>query len=424
MLEFLKRLSGKIPYATNVYSLSMVTVIIILARPVLADEHVYIHQIPQVNGVIFNTENTEQFYAATSAGLFSIASSGIAERVSEREDYLTEILRHPDRPGVFFSSGYRSRDEKLGVIRSDDSGKTWAKIADGVGSANGTRGPVAFYAMAISHSEPSILYGIEENIQVSHDGGLSWSVVGDVPGQVFDMAVSRVNPERVYIATRKGLYVSHNGGKIWQSAHSETRPTTMVNIADDGSIRAFIYNYGLVTSAQESSLAWVRSDFDFTGRAIMEIAVNPDNPSMIYGVADTGATFVSTNNGQSWTSMEGLRDAVSEQISAGRLLFKDNCQACHGIKGAGLNPDKLPAQNANDLPPAPALDDSAHAWHHPDDQLVETILDGSPRNKLMVAWKDHGLSRENAVSLVAYMKSLWNFSSLACQGARHMSCLR
>jgi mono/diheme cytochrome c family protein len=40
----------------------------------------------------------------------------------------------------------------------------------------------------------------------------------------------------------------------------------------------------------------------------------------------------------------------------------------------------------------------------------------------MAAFKDT-LSGEDVENVVAYIKSLWNFRSLACQGARHMACM-
>ncbi len=68
------------------------------------------------------------------------------------------------------------------------------------------------------------------------------------------------------------------------------------------------------------------------------------------------------------------------------------------------------------------LDGSAHAWHHPDSQLTDLILNGSPRNPRMIPWKEH-ISHRDADNIVAYLKSLWNFRNLACQGARHMRCM-
>ncbi|MEE8483071.1 MAG: hypothetical protein V3S46_00605, partial [Nitrospinota bacterium] len=77
-----------------------------------------------------------------------------------------------------------------------------------------------------------------------------------------------------------------------------------------------------------------------------------------------------------------------------------------------------------DVAPAPALDDSAHAWHHSDQNVIETILEGSQQeDSRMVAWKET-LSKTDAKNVLTYMKSLWSLRSLACQGSRHMACMR
>jgi len=72
---------------------------------------------------------------------------------------------------------------------------------------------------------------------------------------------------------------------------------------------------------------------------------------------------------------------------------------------------------------APALDASAHAWHHTDEALVRTILDGSPRTQRMIAWKNKDLTEQNAQDLVAYITSLWTQRELDCQGPKHMQCM-
>jgi len=104
----------------------------------------------------------------------------------------------------------------------------------------------------------------------------------------------------------------------------------------------------------------------------------------------------------------------------GAVVFAKNCQPCHGKGGVG----------EKDIPPllrrpgyfqAPALNDSQHAWHHTDEDLIKFILNGSPRTKRMVAFK--GTLNTNQVrDVVAYIKSLWGARALACQGPKHMSC--
>lgn len=163
---------------------------------------------------------------------------------------------------------------------------------------------------------------------------------------------------------------------------------------------------------------------NFVDRAIMDIAIHPVNSSYMLGVVDTGAVFLSEDNGKNWKSFEGHSYSTSERINAGALIYEENCAACHGDKGEGEISENGSGRDENGLPVAPAMDNSAHAWHHSDENLMATILNGSPRNERMLPWKEHGITRADAESLVAYIKSLWSFRSLACQGSRHMSCMR
>ncbi len=154
----------------------------------------------------------------------------------------------------------------------------------------------------------------------------------------------------------------------------------------------------------------------------MDLVIDPGNPRRFYAAADTGGVMISNDAGQSWLSIEGWRDQVPERITAGRRVFEENCQACHGEKGRGEKPGDIHARDENGLPVAPPLDDSGHGWHHADAQLAQTIREGSPRNERMIAWKDL-LNGEAVRNVVAYVKSLWSFRSLACQGRRHMRCM-
>ena len=137
----------------------------------------------------------------------------------------------------------------------------------------------------------------------------------------------------------------------------------------------------------------------------------------------TGAVFVTDNSGENWQSFEGKSYMTPQRVTQGKSLYQENCTACHGVGGIGEKPGNSAATDENGMFPAPALNDNDHAWHHSDEQLIQTILEGSPRNERMLAWKEHDVTREDAQSLVAYLKSLWSFRSLACQGSRHMSCM-
>jgi len=105
----------------------------------------------------------------------------------------------------------------------------------------------------------------------------------------------------------------------------------------------------------------------------------------------------------------------------GAVLYRQHCISCHGDRGIG-GATVPPLIRQPDYYRAPALNDSEHAWHHSDENLTKTILDGSPRTSRMPAWK-HTLKKTDARDLVDYIKSLWGQRALDCQGPKHMSCM-
>jgi len=107
-------------------------------------------------------------------------------------------------------------------------------------------------------------------------------------------------------------------------------------------------------------------------------------------------------------------------VIAGHKLYEQHCQVCHQKNGVGAYPVPWSIRNPGYIPPMP-LNETSHAWHHSDEQLVHTIMNGiAERN--MPAWKQV-LSKKEAVEIVAYVKSLWSQKILECQGPKHMSCM-
>ena len=107
-------------------------------------------------------------------------------------------------------------------------------------------------------------------------------------------------------------------------------------------------------------------------------------------------------------------------VELGIILYEKHCLACHQKDGVGESRIPLGIRNPDYIPAMP-LNETSHAWHHSDEQLVKTIMNGiSKRN--MPAWQ-HTLSEKEASHIVAYIKSLWGPKILACQGPKHMSCM-
>lgn len=108
-------------------------------------------------------------------------------------------------------------------------------------------------------------------------------------------------------------------------------------------------------------------------------------------------------------------------VANGKVLYQQYCQACHQKDGVGEKEIPGLLTRPGYLTAMP-LNESSHAWHHTDDQIIDTILNGLKRTNRMPAWQGV-ITDQQANEVLAYLKSLWSDRVLACQGPRHMSCM-
>ncbi len=94
------------------------------------------------------------------------------------------------------------------------------------------------------------------------------------------------------------------------------------------------------------------------------------------------------------------------QVGRGAQVFQETCAACHGKQGEGapswrkLGPDGKY--------PAPPLNGTGHAWHHPLKVLFRVIKKGSPGGLgNMPAW-DGKLSDEEMIAAIAWIQAQWS----------------
>ncbi len=385
--------------------------------PAAAQALVALDDMPRAHRIVVDAASAGRLLVATQGGLYDAMADGIAAPLGSFRGDLIGLAALPG--GRLYAGGRSPTGRNLGLLVSTDGGESWTpRDADKAQAA-------AFYALAASPADPDRVYGLglKRGFLASRDGGRSWSAPGKPPGPVYDIAVSPRDPARVYAATRVGLKVSRDGGKTWSDAYPRPNPSTTVDVAPDGRVFAFVWRVGLVTAKEgdgAAALSWTVAAADFLDRLLVDLAADPARPRWIYGLADTGALMASDDGGRSWTTFEGSGEGRKAAIARGEVLYRDTCQACHGERGVGERPDDMYAKDEFGFV-APPLDDSAHGWHHSDSGLVATILNGSPRNERMRGWKGE-MTEAQARDIVAYIKSLWNFRSLACQGPRHMIC--
>ncbi len=249
-------------------------------------------------------------------------------------------------------------------------------------------------------------------------GLVNAATTGKVP-KITGIAVHQGQTQQYFAATNKGLYTSTDG-LSWTIAGYQELPATLVSETTAGTLYAFVVGKGLLRLEKGKS-QWELVNNQFGAQYLLELSADPGNPEKLIALNQYGKLIVSNNSGKDWNKIKGPYKTSSEAEARGLALFRDNCQSCHGIDGVGETYN-MQALTDKDYLRAPALNDSEHAWHHTDEGLTGTILNGSPREPRMIAWKDNGLTEENTQDVISYMKSLWTQRERDCQGPKHQDC--
>ena len=141
-----------------------------------------------------------------------------------------DMAMDPENPSLIYASmwdfrrqasTFRSGGPGSGLFKSDDGGKTWNKIQNGLPAGNLGR-----IALTISPVKPHYFYALVESAKTalyrSTDDGANWAkmsdqtVMGDRPFYFSLIVADPKDPERIY-KTGTTLSVSTDGGKLFQS---------------------------------------------------------------------------------------------------------------------------------------------------------------------------------------------------------------
>ena len=133
-------------------------------------------------------------------------------------------------------------------------------------------------------------------------------------------------------------------------------------------------------------------------------------------VVISSLTLTACGSGESSTSLPEIETTKTSklltsrnndfaQVSRGGKIFQSNCAECHGNAGEGA--PNWRQRNVDGKYPAPPLNGSGHAWHHPYKMLAHVIKNGSPGGQGdMPAWKDR-LSDQEITDVMAWFISKW-----------------
>jgi photosystem II stability/assembly factor-like uncharacterized protein len=233
------------------------------------------------------------------------------------------LLRADDDPAVLLA-GTRPAE----FYRSDDEGKNWHLMLmpiepDGENATRASRGYSDGRLMRVTRmlfdpaDRNTIWCGIEiDAIHRSEDGGKSWTRLsqGLVSDDIHDLAIlDHAGARKIFATTNKGLHRSDDNGASWQfvSLDAPWQYTRRITPRADHSGVIFLTNgngppgsTGKLWRSHDWGESWV--DAGLPGALNSTpwcVATHPSDPMLIFACSNLGQLFCSKDGGETWSRL-------------------------------------------------------------------------------------------------------------------------
>ena len=253
-------------------------------------------------------------FAGTNGGLFKSTDGGTTWRKLTKglPDDLVQIniaiaASQPNRLYATVAttkpSAYAS-DQGLGFYRSDDAGKSWARITNDPRPAMKIGGgdlPVP----RVDPKNPEVVYSASLVTVRSEDGGRTWQSIRGAPGgdDYQNLWINPFDPKIMLLVADQGALVTVNAGKTWSSWYNQ--PTAQLYHA----ITTNSFPYKVCGGQQESGSVCINSrgnDGEITFRdwhpvGVIEygyVAPDPNDPDVVYGAGRNEVSKFHWSTGQ------------------------------------------------------------------------------------------------------------------------------
>jgi photosystem II stability/assembly factor-like uncharacterized protein len=190
------------------------------------------------------SEDGGETFSASNQG---IGAGFVPDPYPEYGQCVHKIAGHPDAPGRLYIQNHGGWAERpgIGVLRSDDHGRTWRSIADGLPSDFGfpvvvhPQDPDTVYVVPLEATTRTCPQG-RPAVWRSENGGGSWKRLAKglpkkdsyytVLRDALD--IDRLESPALYLGTNTGqLWIGHDGGEEWRCLYDALPPIQCVKVA-------------------------------------------------------------------------------------------------------------------------------------------------------------------------------------------------
>lgn len=316
-----------------------------------------------------------RLYAATDEGVFSHdgeiwkhTSDGFAPKARD----IVDMAAHPG--GKLYAV-----ENKSGLYLFDESNRRWDRRGPKASALPSQSGPASFKALAISPTNPNIVYlGTDPQtwphlLLRSEDSGSAWSLVKRF--------------------TLTGVH--ENWAKDLESIEQ------MV-FSPDGR-EAYLADWWNLWHSVDGGTSWLQLHQGLQNTVVNDIQVHPANPAILYAAADDNGLMVSTDSGRTWRrKMKGVVDghAAAVRISSKNpnlaylLINPWKAQDAPGIKSFYLYKSTDGGETWNSLRFQDKLKVLDKTWA--DGRSTNLVIDPASDDVVYVGSNGYGIYRVDA----------------------------
>jgi photosystem II stability/assembly factor-like uncharacterized protein len=309
----------------------------------------------QINALVADPANPRVLYAGTGStgagsGVYKSEDAGLTWRSVSAglpSTDVTALAFSRDTPPVLYAAVGQN------VFASADGGASWSQQAKGVGNYRG------FQQIRVAPSDGKILYGLAviEGAFRSDDGGRNWAAINqglpkDNNGShnVQSVVIDPADPNVVYVGTGwgpfggNGVYKSIDGGENWSAANRGTIDYSITALAIDPANPQTIYaggNGGEFFKSVNGGQTWDNLTAKLptaaaTSRSTLHtIILNPAAPQTVYVLGEREGVMMSADGGGMWRLLGKPGKLDYPTFTALTAIFDPQLILVAGIRGEG-----------------------------------------------------------------------------------------
>ena len=256
--------------------------------------------------VVMDPQNNKHLYFTHSSSLYETLDEGETWRkinipACMVSGGISNLAMHPNDGKTIFITEYNGGDAfkcPVGIYKSEDGGGNWTQIPTTLTEQEFTN-----KSLAIDNRNPNNIFFSEGEgtLNGSFDGGSTWKKLMD--GGCSTIAFDPANQNRTYCGGSAGLWVSNGSDSQWSKVNiPEAYNVTAIAFSPLAPKVLLAGGAGLFIS-QDEGVSWNTQNSGLGG-SIIQLKIDPANSSTLYGDGNDEKTYISTDNGHTWSQSQ------------------------------------------------------------------------------------------------------------------------